>query len=320
MRIHWGAALAAAACFILGCAGAALAQDGFLQIDVPGSTSTTATGINNLNQIVGWYTTDTSSGTGFEYNDGAFLNVNIGVPGGSFTQPLAINDTGSIVGVYGAASGSEGFLLNGSGYSLVAGPSGSTAAEATGIDDYGDIAGWYQNTSGQTQGFLLSGSTGTYTTVAVPGASATEITGINSLGGVVTGIADLSTGEAGFFYFYGVPTPEYFSFALPPALTVNSMSINDLGEIGCTYADFSGLTHGCLSNGFTFSHVDDPNGIGTTSLAGLNDNGVAVGSFVDANGVTHGFVTTPEPSAAILLGSGLLALALAVARRHSKIT
>lgn len=232
--------------------GVAAAQSGFTQIDVPGSLSTTATGINNLNQIVGWYITNDSSGTGFEYNNGSFINLNINVPGGSFTQPLAINVTGSIVGVFDSSSGPEGFLLNASGYSALTGPTGSIRSLATGIDNGGDIAGWYINTASVTQGFLLNGMTGTYTTIAVPGASATEITGINSAGGIVAGIADLSTGESGFLYDYGSSSPQYYSFNLPVALSINSMSINDAGEIACTYADINGLTHGCLSNGVTF--------------------------------------------------------------------
>lgn len=299
-------------------AGVAAAQTGLVQIDVPGSLSTTATGINNLNQIVGWYITLNSSGTGFEESGGTFMNLNINVPAGSYSQPLAINDTGSIVGVFGGSSGPEGFLLNGARYSAITGPAGSIQSEATGIDNGGDIAGWYINASSVTQGFLLNGSTGTYSTIAVPGATATEITGINSAGGLVAGIADLSTGESGFLYDYGSSSPQYFSFNLPVALSINSMSINDLGDIACTYADVNGLSHGCLSNGVTFTTVDDPHGIGTTVLSGINDSGQFVGSYMDAAGVTHG-ITTPEPSAAVLWMSGLLILGLACWRRPGRL-
>lgn len=309
MRIKQAAFILCVCGLLATFASVAAAQSGFTQIDVPGSLSTTATGINNLNQIVGWYITNNSSGTGFEYNNGSFINLTINVPGGLFTQPLAINDTGSIVGVFGGSSGPEGFLLSGSGYSALTGPAGSIESQATGIDNGGDIAGWYINAASVTQGFLFNGSTGTYTTIAVPGATATEITGINSAGGIVAGIADLGTGESGFLYDYGSSSPQYFSFNLPVALSINSMSINDSGEIACTYADLSGLTHGCLSNGVTFSTVDDPNGFGTTVLSGINDSNQFVGSYMDAEGITHG-ITTPEPSAAVLWMTGLLMFGL----------
>lgn len=297
----------------------ATGQSGFVQIDVPGSSSTTATGINDLNQIVGWYTTNNSSGTGFEYNNASFINLNISVPGSLATQPLAINDTGSIVGVFTGSLGSTGFLLNGAGYSAITGPAGSVESSATGIDNSGDIAGWYINSSSVTQGFILNGSTGVYTTLAVPGATSTQITGINPAGGIVAGITDVITPqtgplpvEVGFLYDYGSSTPAFTSFFLPGAMAINSMSINDSGEIACTFTDTSSSIHGCLSNGVTFSTVDDPNGIGTTNLTGINNSGQIVGWFTGTQDSTvHGFTSVPEPSAAVLWMTGLVMLGLA---------
>jgi Cu/Zn superoxide dismutase len=42
-----------------------------------------------------------------------------------------------------------------------------------------------------------------------------------------------------------------------------------------------------------FSSVDDPNGVGTTTINGVNDRGDLVGFYVDANGNTDGFLGTP---------------------------
>ena len=41
------------------------------------------------------------------------------------------------------------------------------------------------------------------------------------------------------------------------------------------------------------ARVDDPHGMGTTTINGVNDFGVLVGFYVDANGNTDGFVATP---------------------------
>ena len=38
--------------------------------------------------------------------------------------------------------------------------------------------------------------------------------------------------------------------------------------------------------------MDDPNGLGTTTINGVNDLGQLVGFYVDANGNTDGFVAT----------------------------
>ncbi|MGH9452246.1 MAG: hypothetical protein ACRD11_17195 [Terriglobia bacterium] len=324
MRLRTNVTILVAVGLTSGLAGIARAQAGFVQIDVPGSLFTTATGVNNLNDVVGWYTTNSSSGTGFEYDAGSFINLNISVPAAGtgisspFTQPLAINDTGSIVGVFGGvASGqavSSGFLINSSGAIQIS-PPNAIESEATAIDDNGDIAGWFVNGQSQTEGFILGAASSTYTPVSVPGASATEITGIDNNGDVV-GIADLSTGEAGFLYDYGAASPQFFAFSLPVALAISAMSINDLGEIACTYTDVNGGLDGCVSNRWTFSTVDDPNGIGTTSITGINDEDLLAGSFVDSNGTMHGLLVTPEPSSAVLLGTALLLLGLMVAGRR----
>jgi hypothetical protein len=43
-----------------------------------------------------------------------------------------------------------------------------------------------------------------------------------------------------------------------------------------------------------FRSVDDPHGIGTTTINGVNDFGQLVGFYVDGNGNTDGFAATPQ--------------------------
>jgi len=42
-----------------------------------------------------------------------------------------------------------------------------------------------------------------------------------------------------------------------------------------------------------FVSVDDPNGVGTTTINGVNDAGDLVGFYLDAAGNTDGFLATP---------------------------
>jgi len=78
-----------------------------------------------------------------------------------------------------------------------------------------------------------------------------------------------------------------------------------------------GATHGFLYNGTSFISIDDPNGVGTTTVNGLNDKGQLVGFYTAANGNTDGFVASPvpEPGSLALLGSGLLAALGALGRK-----
>jgi uncharacterized membrane protein len=80
-------------------------------------------------------------------------------------------------------------LLSGGTYTWID-PPGSVDTFADGINDAGDIVGWYCATSecistgeGQ-QGFLLSG--GVFTTITIPGEFATNLVDINN-NGVVLG-------------------------------------------------------------------------------------------------------------------------------------
>src|SRR5215468_8208510 len=63
-------------------------------------------------------------------------------------------------------------------------PPGATHSLASGINDAGQIVGWYTTGVGGYHGFLLDVD-GSYTTIDVPGAIATYAEGINAAGQIV---------------------------------------------------------------------------------------------------------------------------------------
>jgi len=113
-----------------------LYQNGtFTTIDVPGATATSANGINNASELVGTYTGTHSVTRGFRYAGGVFSDV-------PNLLSMGINDAGQMVGG-GAVSTIE-----------VPGAVGKTYP--TGIDNAGQIAGFYFDAGGLVHGFLAT--------------------------------------------------------------------------------------------------------------------------------------------------------------------
>ncbi len=119
--------------------------------NVPGSSFTSAWGINNSGDIVGI--------TGvIHLNDGFLLHGNtytlIDVPGATDTDALGINNKGQIVGVYTTGTGGDGFVLTGNTFTTLHVP-GSSLTVANGINDEGQIVGTYLDGQGE-HGFLAT--------------------------------------------------------------------------------------------------------------------------------------------------------------------
>ena len=117
----------------------------FTTIDFPGSTYTTADGINNSGQIVGSYQ---SAGVlhGYLLSGGVFTTIDLS------QGALGINDSGQIVG----RSGADGFLLSGGIFSTIDFP-GSTVTVDVGINNSGQIVGIYQMAGeNRDHGFLAT--------------------------------------------------------------------------------------------------------------------------------------------------------------------
>ena len=136
----------------------AAAQDAsytFTTIDVPGSISTVTTGINDRGQIVGRFR-DAAGGPHGLLIDGAKLTI-IDVPGiRETTEANAINNLGQIVGIFrDARKALHSFLKDRDTFTTIDVPN-ATFTFATGINDRGDIVGFFDDATG-TDGFLMYG-------------------------------------------------------------------------------------------------------------------------------------------------------------------
>ena len=123
--------------------------------------------INDSGQIVGYYN-DSNGSHGFLYSNGIYTTL--AVPGGTNILADGINDAGQVVGWYFDSSGIEhGFLYSGGTNgtyttlddpsttpgTIMVGPHLIAGTAAAGINDLGQIVGYYHDLSG-IRGFLAS--------------------------------------------------------------------------------------------------------------------------------------------------------------------
>ena len=80
----------------------------------------------------------------------------------------------------------------------------------------------------------------------------------------------------------------------PNSTFTQALGLNNNGQVVGDYMDQGGNTHGFIwtSKG-GFQTIDDPSGIGTTVVNGINDKGVLVGFYGSAP-INSGFVAFPH--------------------------
>lgn len=165
---------------------------------------------------------------------------------------------------------------------------------ASGVNDSGELVGYYSDSTGVVHGYLQSGGIFTTLDVPFPTAIGTSAFGIDNAGDIVGFWSDATTGH-GFLLHAGT----YTSFDYPGATFTIANALNNLGAIVGFYGDTSGVYHGFLLNGGICSAIDSP-GATATEAYGINDAGTIVG----INCLTAGCAATFETFQGFVLSSG----------------
>ncbi len=111
---------------------------------IPGSTSAQATGINNADNVCGFYIDTTGNSHGWVQIEGHFTVLDY--PGAAQTSASGLNNKGLVVGFWVDASGnSHGFVYNTSAatFTSVDDPNGIGMTIVNGVNDNGDLVGFY---------------------------------------------------------------------------------------------------------------------------------------------------------------------------------
>jgi hypothetical protein len=246
-------------------------------------------------------------------------------PGAVQTDPLAVNDSGEVLGYwYDSSYTRHPFTFQNGTLTSFSFPQGSGIV-ALGLNNKGDVAGDYTDSSGNEDGFIYTHK-GKLITLQLPGASATYVDAINDSdevagsgyvnGGIsafvykdgtytvfatanyttpqainnkgsVTGFVSTNVGVETFFtYENGVFT----STPLPDTYFTAGFAINNHGVVAGQLANDSRQQFGfTLTKGGKEKIIGYP-GAASCFLQGINNAGEAVGSYFDSNYNSYAFV------------------------------
>jgi len=268
----------------------------YTTIDLTGATpgTTTIDAINNVGQIAGTYS-DASTGLTRCYigsADGStFTPFDLGDEFGPGGGPKGLNDNGEVVGALHevSADAAQGFVRTPDGtITTIDVPPGGTRVR--GIDNNGDIVGWYIPGSSANPVFhgFLRNSAGVITTLDLPGTDgATELAAINNHGQVVGSF------DAPYGGFVSIADGSYTMLAFPGTPPFYPAAIDDNGRIAGYYSD--GVTgHGFVAVPTAGStqpviRISPPGVISASAFGGAST--IAPGTWIEIYGDNLSTVT-----------------------------
>ncbi len=238
-------------------------QPNYLNENFPHSVQTQVTGLNNRGVTVGFWSTMNNANLvndnfGLYKIGRKFYNVNspLTAPATSTTQPVN---------------------------------------QLLGVNDSDIAVGFYNDAMGNAHGYTYNIPKKRFHDITISGATsltAAAINDHNDIAGFETNAAGLVEG----FLMSG--HGKLTTLAFSGATMTQAFGVNDNDQVVGVYQLGSGST--ATLHGFTwtakhgFQTVDDPHGVGTTTVNGVNNKGQLVGFYVDSAGNTDGMLATPR--------------------------
>jgi hypothetical protein len=224
-------------------------QGNYTDENFPGSVQTQVTAINNLGDTAGFWVDGQGNNFGFIAWNGVFKsykNPNTGK--GTVNQLLGLNDTGIAVGFYTDAAGvNHAYELNQkNGHFSPIVPPGGNNALATGINDRGDVSGFFTASNGSIVSFLLTGKS--FAEFDFPKSTNTTALGVNGSDQIVGAYVDGAKKMHGFLLSSPLHNAKWQSIDDPKGVGTTTINgLNDNGQLVGFYVDASGNTDGFLT-------------------------------------------------------------------------
>jgi hypothetical protein len=233
------------------------------------------------------------------YGQADYTNENF--PTSVQTQVTGINNFGLTSGFWVDGAGDNlGFVERNNSFTTALDPNAPPLGGATptveqflGVNDWGRVAGFYNDAAGNAHGFLYSIGSGSFTAVNVADATSVTATDVNDRGQVSGFFTDAAGATQGFVQS---PDGSTTTLAGPSGATdVMALGLNNIGQVVGSFVAADGNTDGFLydMNAQSYTTVVDPNANGMTTVNGINDLGQLVGFYLDATGNTDGMLANP---------------------------
>jgi hypothetical protein len=278
---------------VLTCMSTAFAQTyTFQTINYPDDTFTQLLGINDSNEIAGYHGANINKGFTYELSSNTFTSENY--PKSQQTQVTAINGNDAVktAGFYILNGKTIGFTDLKGTFTSVAYPN-KPFNQLLSQNNNGQAAGYYSTTEsggGPDTAYIYDEFGGVFEVFEIAASVSAQATGINNPGNVCGFYVDATGVNHGWLQVDG-----YFTVLDYPGSTgTQALGLNNKGLVAGSWTDTSGNSHGFVYtvSSKTFTPVDDPDGMGTTIVNGINDNGLLVGFYGTAP-INSGFVATP---------------------------
>ena len=277
----------------------------YTELTVPGDTSNSAYAfaINDAGQVLGYYY-DSNAGhrTYFLYDIATGVYTDIldpnAVNGTNVPYQGGLTEAGQVVGTYNASTGAQiPFIYDSrsNSYTEIKDPNGPARTNVQAINGSDQAIGYYFDSNGTTHQFFYDGA-GNYTTIRDPNDTngSTSLIAINNAGQLL-GSYNSSGVTHGFIYDSASQTySDIYDPAAPVGNSMQLQSINSAGEVLGYYYGNSGQQW-FVYNGTNYIEINDPSGVNGTRIdqynnQPLNDAGLVIGYYLDADYNGHGFV------------------------------
>jgi len=262
-------------------------------------------GINDAGVIAGYFGSGQAGhpNKGYEllpnYFQGDYRNENF--PRSEQTQVTGLNNNGITVGFWVDKHGNNNgfYAVRRHQFHTVNFPTDDNAApqvdQLLGVNDNDVAVGFYTDKKGVNHGYSYSILRQKFHSIKVPGDTNLTAAAINDLGDV----AGFATNSAGSTEAFLVRSDgKLFRLSFPGATATQALGVNNGDEVVGQYTVGTGnsaMTHGFVwAPGLGFHNVDDPKGVGATTINGVNDRGDLVGFYTDSAGNTDGLLATPK--------------------------